>query len=358
MVNNSNDSDWKNPWCSFNGIRLGSHAKWIQSPFWMLSCHESLLRALTGFIRPSSSLRTIPARASTWQTRFFKEPGLKPVRGQKCQHYWILQTKLKKQTPILENQRKFGLLAFQSQGLSLRSLGSLTLVQLPAKRSDVPCTELGSSESGNESTRCCVFPKLGDPTTILGWSIFEERFLGFLENLTSERADVLGFMPGDQKVYPMRARTKACDFKSHQSILQVASRWRQDVSREHDNKTFKQEQQKTVWIMILPVHETKPTITMQRCKEQLEQFGHSAPQEPFVGHGKPTCRWNGHLTMTQTACVCGKRDVCRLQISTRVSSIRHRGHLWFWHVQKGAISCSVLSRHFGISDNIVVSIKR
>ena len=87
---------------------------------------------------------------------FFKEPGLKPVRGQKCQQYWILQTKLKKQAPILENQRKFGLLAFaffaQSQGLSLRSLGSLTLVQLPAKRSDVPCTELGGSESGNEST--------------------------------------------------------------------------------------------------------------------------------------------------------------------------------------------------------------
>ena len=57
-----------------------------------------------------------------------------------------------KLSPILENQRKFGLLAFQSQGLSLRSLGSLTLVQLPAKRSDVPCTELGGSESGNAET--------------------------------------------------------------------------------------------------------------------------------------------------------------------------------------------------------------
>ena len=63
--------------------------------------------------------------------------------------------KHEKKPLILENQRKLGVqcivhaFAFfpQNQGLSLRSLGYLTLAQLPAKRSDVPCAQSWAAQS-------------------------------------------------------------------------------------------------------------------------------------------------------------------------------------------------------------------
>ena len=217
-----------------------------------------------GYTRPSSSLRTMFAMLSDPLSinRSFKSRKAShssyPKSMSTSRFESIKGSSWEKLSPILENQRKFGLLAFQSQGLSLRSLGSLTLVQLPAKRSDVPCTELGGSESGNAETwdhsslaltrSYFFFIFLGGPRILTVWSRFPESkgFRGFPQNLTSERpdgADVLGFCPRHDKVYPMRARTKACDFESHQTILPAATR--QDISSwEHQTKT----NSKTLWL--------------------------------------------------------------------------------------------------------------
>ncbi len=162
----------------------------------------------------------------------------------------------------MENQRRpqVYLLHFFLKGLSLRSLGSLPLAQLPAKRSDVPCAQSWAAQSVSNPVdvddwkpiRCFLEMRRQRLLVFLKGTRLSKSFWDFWR--TWQRADVLGF-PGDHKVYPMRARTKACDFKSHQSILQVASRWRQNVSRENDNKTNRSKT--TVWIMILPVHKTK-----------------------------------------------------------------------------------------------------